>query len=235
VKPDGKRLSICVIDGKLKIEEQAVNERSVDVPADFVPRKKSTKSLISITRIKPTLEDKEPPKSASNDLQVANGKISDDIEPSIDSNDTDDKNSPTCSIATRVFFGGWFLGQTTFYILAVFMFLERRRLIAVLSLSAAATGVKTIAWYMHTVLGDHQLLPPSLIPHSPKARQFAFATVKVVMSWFIALGEYVPLTLANRTADNVRFYSCCFDLIFFSMALVWPKYEVQLKQWTCCG
>lgn len=56
---------------------------------------------------------------------------------------------------------------------------------------------------MHTVLGDHQLLPPSLTPNSPRAKQFAFATVKVVMSWFIALGEYIPLTFANRTADNV--------------------------------
>jgi hypothetical protein len=179
----------------LKIEEQnADSERSIDVPAEFVARKKSTKSLASITKIKPT---------PVNDLQIA--KESADIDQvSTNSNDSGSRSSTaTCSITTRIFFGGWLLGQVTFYILAVFMFLERRRLIAVLSLSAAATGVKTIAWYMHTVLGDHQLLPASLTPKSPRTKQFAFAAVKVIMSWFIALGEYVPLTLANRTADNV--------------------------------
>jgi hypothetical protein len=83
------------------------------------------------------------------------------------------------------------------------MFMKQKRLFAVLSLAASATGVKTIAWYLHTVLGDRQLLPPNLTPEGPKKKAFAFALVKVVMSWFIALGEYVPLTLANRTADMV--------------------------------
>lgn len=144
IKPDGKRLSISVIDGKLKIEEQKADERSIDVPSGFAPRKRSTKILSTKIYSLPTIK-KDLMNSDDAERQIEVKRTEDDAV-SRCSKSENSSNTATCSTVTRVFFGGWLLGQTIFYILAVFMFLERRLLICVLSLSAAATGVKTIAW-----------------------------------------------------------------------------------------
>lgn len=113
-------------------------------------------------------------------------------------------SSERTALSTRIFYCFWLLGECLFYTIAIVSFLRSSLLSAVLFLSASATGFKTIAWYLHTALSDHHLLPVSCTPKRERRRRMAFIGVKIGMSWLIALGEYIPLTLANRTADMVR-------------------------------
>lgn len=93
--------------------------------------------------------------------------------------------------------------MTLFVLAASLMFAFNSPTAAAFTLSAAATGVKTVAWYLHTVIPEENLLPTCCTPNGdlhPKRLQLAYTIARVLMSWGIALIEYIPLTLANRTA-----------------------------------
>jgi hypothetical protein len=152
----------------------------------------------------PNSDQTSNPEKSINSLDIT-ADFSLNQKSSLDNPDEPAENeTTTSSLSIRIFFIFWIAAQVLFYILAVLMFIEKEIPFAVLSLSASATGVKTIAWYLHTVLGDRQLLPPSLTPKTERAKRFSYALVKVVMSWLIALFEYIPLTVAHRTADMVK-------------------------------
>jgi len=84
--------------------------------------------------------------------------------------------------------------------------------------------VKTVAWYLHTVIPEESLLPDSWIPDEdrhPKRRQLVFTLARVMMSWGIALIEYIPLTLANRTAVTHDFSLAKLRGAIEAMDLAW--------------
>lgn len=132
----------------------------------------------------------------------------------------------------KIFAGGWLVGEAVFAGVAAVLLKYDRPMGAALTLSAGATGVKTVAWYAHTVVPDDKLLPTALTPAGPLQRELAHTAVKIAMSWAIAMFEYIPLTLAHRTADQhdinlakVRGAIAAMDLVWLAAFMLMVKGE----------
>jgi uncharacterized protein (DUF486 family) len=121
----------------------------------------------------------------------------------------------------KVFAGGFLVGEIIFGITGAVLLAQHKTLPAALALSAAATGVKTVAWYAHTVVSDDKLLPEAWTPSEPKSREWVYSAVKVAMSWGIALFEYIPLTMAHRSADQEHLNLSKIRGVIEAMDLVW--------------
>lgn len=104
---------------------------------------------------------------------------------------------------------------------------------AALSLSAGATGIKTLAWFKHTTKKDEELLPEKLTPKNPERLDLAYKIARVLYSWRYAFFEYIELTIADGEADVVPVRGAIegtdavWTMAFLSMV---KGAEVKLKQ-----
>lgn len=68
--------------------------------------------------------------------------------------------------------------------------------------SLVATGLKTFAWYLHTLIPDEKLLSARISPERARLRGTAQLAEKIGLSWLIAGTEYHALIPAIRTTDQ---------------------------------
>jgi uncharacterized protein (DUF486 family) len=103
----------------------------------------------------------------------------------------------------KLFNRGWWIAEGAVAVSSSIFLLKHDPMAAALTLSAGATGVKTLAWFKHTTKTDEELLPDMLTPKSPKLLGLAQKAARIGYSWGWAFFEYVQLTIANRVADVV--------------------------------
>lgn len=103
----------------------------------------------------------------------------------------------------KLFNRGWWIAEGALAVVSSIFLLKDDPMAAALTLSAGATGVKTLAWFKHTTKTDEELLPDMLTPSNPKLLGAAHKAARVAYSWGWAFFEYIQLTIANRVADVV--------------------------------
>lgn len=132
-----------------------------------------------------------------------------------------------------IFTRAWWIAQGAAATGAVVFMLKDDPMAAALSLSAGATGIKTLAWFKHTTKKDEELLPEKLTPTDPKRLELAYKIARVLYSWRYAFFEYIELTIANGEADVVPVRGAIegtdavWTMAFLSMV---KGAEVKLKQ-----
>lgn len=127
----------------------------------------------------------------------------------------------------------WWIAQGAAATAAVVFMVKDDPMAAAVSLSAGATGIKTLAWYKHTTKKDEELLPAKLTPKDPERLDLAYKIARVFYSWRIAFFEYIELTIANGEADVVPVRGAIegADALWTTAFLSMVKgTEVQLKQ-----
>ncbi|MBU6487687.1 MAG: DMT family protein, partial [Burkholderiales bacterium] len=103
----------------------------------------------------------------------------------------------------KLFNRGWWIAEGAVAVSSSIFLMKHDPMAAALTLSAGATGVKTLAWFKHTTKTDEELLPDMLTPKNPKLLGLAQKAARIGYSWGWAFFEYVQLTIANRVADVV--------------------------------
>jgi len=127
----------------------------------------------------------------------------------------------------------WWIAQGAAATAAVVFMAKNDPMAAAVSLSAGATGIKTLAWFKHTTKKDNELLPAKLTPKDPARLDLAYKIARVLYSWRIAFFEYIELTIANSEADVVPVRGAIegADALWTTAFLTMVKgTEVQLKQ-----
>jgi uncharacterized protein (DUF486 family) len=132
-----------------------------------------------------------------------------------------------------VFTRAWWIAEAAAATAAIVFMAKDDPMAAALSLSAGATGIKTLAWFKHTTKKDEELLPKKLTPKNPERLDLAYKMARVLYSWRYAFFEYVELTIANSEADVVPVRGAIegtdavWTMAFLSMV---KGAEVKLKQ-----